>query len=91
MSEEMASSTNPLTIYIPLLNEGATVLRPTSGIKLGENVYRVLPSPGYDPSIEEWVFPPGSLVQCCMETRGGQDVLVARAAQETGRLEPFPD
>ncbi len=35
MSAEMVSSTNILTIYIPLLNEGTTVVRPSQGVKLG--------------------------------------------------------
>jgi hypothetical protein len=78
MSAEMASSTNTTTVYIPLLNEGTAVVRPTEALKLGENVWRVLPTKDYDPNDEEWEFPPGSIVECRRETRNGQEILVAR-------------
>jgi hypothetical protein len=78
MSAEMASSTCVSTIYIPLLNEGTSVVRPTQGIQLGENLYRVLPTQDYDPNDEDWAFPPGSVVECVLESRSGREVLVAR-------------
>jgi hypothetical protein len=78
MSAEMASSTSVVTIYIPLLNEGTSVVRPTQGVKLGENVYRVLPTQDYDPNDEEWEFPPGSVVEGTHEVRSGREILVAR-------------
>ncbi len=78
MSAEMASSTSILVVYVPLLNEGTSVLRPTHGVKLGDNVYRVLPTRDYDPDDEEWEFPPGSVVECIQETRDGREILVAR-------------
>jgi hypothetical protein len=77
MSAEMASSTSGVTIYVPLINEGTSVVRPTQGVKLGENLYRILPTQDYDPSDEEWAFPPGTLVECQPETRNGHEVLVA--------------
>ena len=87
MSAEMTSSTSVLTIYIPLLNEGTSVVRPTQAVKLGENLYRVLPTQDYDPNDEEWEFPPGSVVECVLETRSGREVVVARkraATDESG-------
>ena len=78
MSAETASSTSALTIYVPLLNEGTSVVRPTQGVKLGGNVYRVLATKDYDSHDEEWEFPPGSVVECVLETRNGQQILVAR-------------
>ncbi len=78
MSAEMASSTEVRTVYIPLLNEGTSVVRPTQAIRLGENVYRILPTSDYDPDDEEWEFPPETSVECDLETRSGQEVLVAR-------------
>jgi hypothetical protein len=78
MSAEMASSTDVRTVYVPLLNEGTPVLRPTQAVRLGENVYRVLATSDYDPDDEEWEFPPGTPVECEFETRSGQEVLVAR-------------
>ncbi len=78
MSEETVSSTDPVVVYVPLLNEGTDVLRPTAGVVLGPNSIEVLATPDYDPAIEEWEFPPGSKVQCVPEIRGGRKVLVAR-------------
>ena len=46
MSAEMASSTSVLMVYVPLLNEGTSVVRPTQGVKLAETVYRILPTSG---------------------------------------------
>jgi len=79
MSAEIVSSTDFLTIYIPLLNEGTSVVRPTQGVKLGENAYKVLPAQAYDPHDEEWQFPSGSNVTCASETRTGQEILIARS------------
>jgi hypothetical protein len=80
MSEQTTSSTRN-TIYIPLLNEGTDVVRPTTGIRIGENTYRVLATDNYDPNVEDWAFPPGTIVECVTETRsdrGPKQVLVAR-------------
>lgn len=78
MSEQMVLSTNPILLYIPLLNEGTEVLRPTTGVVLGPDMVQVLPTAGYDPAIEEWEFPPGSKVRCVTEVKGDREVLVAR-------------
>jgi hypothetical protein len=78
MSAETASSTDTVEIYIHLLNEGTDVLRPTRGIVLGPDVVQVLATSDYDPTIEEWQFPPGSRVHCVSESRGGRTLLVAR-------------
>ena len=83
MSAEMASSTSAQIVYVPLLNEGTSVVRPTQGVKLAESVYRTLPTVAYDPSDEEWEFPPGSVVECVLETRNGQAMLVARTKART--------
>lgn len=71
-------STNTVRVYIPLLNEGTDVLRPTDGVVLEDDVVRLEPAPDYDPETEEWEFPPGSKVRCRRENRGGNEVLVAR-------------
>ena len=78
MSEQTVSCTSQVDIYIPLLNEGTDVLRPTKALALGEKQYQVLPTPGYSPQLEEWQFAPGSIVTCAVETYGGKQVLVAR-------------
>jgi len=74
----MATYTEAVEIYVPLLHEGTDVVRPTKGLPLGGTKYKVLPIPGYLPSSEEWEFPPGSIVECRIETREGKPVLVAR-------------
>jgi hypothetical protein len=51
------------TIYICLLDEGTEVARPTRARRHGNGVYLVLPTPDYDPGLENWEFPPGSIVQ----------------------------
>lgn len=78
MSVETGSSTSAVEIFIPLLNEGTDVLRPTQGLVLGSNEVQVLPTPDYDPTVEEWEFPPGAKVRCVREIRGGRELLVAR-------------
>ncbi len=79
MSEEMASYTNIVDIYIPLLNEGTDVVRPTKGEPVGEMRFKVLPTSDYSPEFEEWEFPPGSIVACAVEKRESREVLVARS------------
>lgn len=64
-------------IYIPLLDEGVPVSRPTYGEVIGANLFRVLPTEGYDPSIETWKFPPGTVVKCEKKIRDGKELLVA--------------
>jgi hypothetical protein len=72
-------STNKVQLYVPLLNEGTDVLRPTTGLFLAADVILVEFPDDYDPEIEEWEFPPGSLVQCIAEYRDGKQILVARS------------
>ena len=80
----MASNTNTtrVTIYVPLLGEGVPVLRPTEAIMRRDGVYEVLATPDYDPEDEVWEFPPGTLVCCQWEERGGEKILVARRRPE---------
>ncbi len=78
MSVGTGSSTNIVEIFIPLRNEGTNVLRPTQGVILGPDEFRVLPAPNYDPMDEEWQFPPESIVMCRRETWNGRELLVAR-------------
>jgi hypothetical protein len=52
------------TIYIRLLEEAVTCIRPTEAEALGDGVYRVLPTPNYDPTDEVWEFVPGTKVHC---------------------------
>ena len=67
-----------MKIYIPLLNEGVPVLRPTRGEVMSQGIYRILPTPDYDAEVEEWAFPPGSLVRCEYENHDGERMFVAQ-------------
>ena len=78
-SAKTGSSPSEVEIFIRLLNEGTEVLRPTQGLLVAPNVVQVLATPDYDPTVEEWEFPPGSRVRCEAESRGGRKVLVARS------------
>jgi hypothetical protein len=65
-------------IYIPLLNEGTRVWRPTEGELLDEMRFIVQPTKDYDLEEELWEFPPGSVVLCEIRTLlGAGEVLVA--------------
>ncbi|MCS6975607.1 MAG: hypothetical protein NZM31_01185 [Gemmatales bacterium] len=77
MSAETDSSTDLVELFVPLLEEGTPVLRPTRGKILGFDRVLVLATPEYDPSVEKWAFPPGTVVTCVSETRDGRQVLVA--------------
>ena len=76
MLAEMDSSIKS-TIYIPLLEEGTVVFRPTQGVALGTDVFRVLPTDDYDPEDEVWKFPPGAVVRCEKQKRDGEEILIA--------------
>ena len=73
------------TIYVKLLDEGTNVMRPTQGEALGGDLYRLLPTPDYDPDDEHWEFPPGSVVRAYAEIRSGEEIWVAREIVSTNR------
>lgn len=58
------SNVDSAKIYVELLDEGTPTIRPTTGIYVAENVYRLLPTANYDPDDETWAFLPGSVVRC---------------------------
>lgn len=76
MLAEMDSSIKS-TIYIPLIEEGTVVFRPTQGVALDTDVFRVLPTDDYDPDDEVWKFPPGAVVRCEKQQRDGEEILIA--------------
>ncbi len=39
-------------------------MRPTQAIPLGGDLYKLLPTPHYDPEDEIWEFVPGAIVRC---------------------------
>ena len=70
-------SSTKSTIYIPLLEEGTVVFRPTQGIALDIDVFQVLPTDDYDPEDEVWKFLPGTIVKCEKKEHGGEEILIA--------------
>lgn len=76
MSAGPDSSTERITVYVPLLNEGTDVIRPTEGIVIGPNEVRLLEPPGYDPETETWAFLPGAEVKWKEIERNGQLIRV---------------
>lgn len=72
-------STDPIQLYVPLLNEGTDVLRPATGVFVGSDAIRLEAPDDYDPDLEQWEFPPGAEVRCVAESRGGKQILVARS------------
>ena len=77
MSADQGSNTE--LIYIPLLDEGVSVVRPTRGRALGNGKFLVLETADYDRETEAWEFPPGSVVSCVLESHDKGDILVARS------------
>ena len=65
------------TIYVQLLNEGTIAYRQTTGCKVSEEYYRLLPTEHYDPEDEEWEFEPNTIVRCEFKELSAGNVLVA--------------
>jgi hypothetical protein len=61
-------------IYIPLLNEGTDVWRPTSAERIKEDIYRIT---GEAAEGEQWKFSRGQLVRCRHQKLSGGSCLVA--------------
>jgi hypothetical protein len=53
-----------IEVYVTLLEEGTDTIRPTMAEDMGNNTYKLLPTPNYDPENEVWEFLPGSIVRC---------------------------
>jgi hypothetical protein len=68
-----------IEIYIRLLDEGTPCSRPTQAIDLGNGLFKVLPTPAYDPTDEVWEFPPGSIVRSSVREFDGKEHLLAVA------------
>lgn len=54
------STTVPVYVRIP--DEYGAML--TRAIPLENGLYKIMPTPDYDPKIEDWEFAPGSIVRC---------------------------
>lgn len=54
---------NTIQIFINLLEEGTPTIRPTQAESMGDETYRILATPDYDPIAEIWEFTPGTIVK----------------------------
>lgn len=72
------------TIYVALIDEGVDVWRPVEAEPLGDDRYRLVSPPDFDPDTETWAFPPGSVVLC--EERALSDGPALVAVQEVPTL-----
>jgi len=72
-----AMGSNIRNIYVPLLDEGTDVTRPTRGVSIRGELYKVLATENYAPEDEHWAFPPGSIVRCVLKELDGEISLVA--------------
>jgi len=73
------SQTATSTIYIRLLEEAVTCIRPTQAEPLRDGTYRVLATRSYDPADEVWEFLPGSIVHCELFADSQEPYLLAVA------------
>jgi hypothetical protein len=72
------------TIYIPLEDEGTSVRRPAHAYRRHDGKYIVLRPADYDPTLETWAFPPGTIVECERINLSGREILAAvRAAADS--------
>lgn len=71
--------TDTVEIHIRLLDEGTECSRPTRALDLGNGLFKVLPTPNYDPADEVWEFPPDSIVRSKVRQSGGKEFLLAVA------------
>jgi hypothetical protein len=64
-------------ICVNLLNEGTPCARPTQGLTLGNGLFELLPTEGYNPEDEHWEFRPGTIVRGKEMQRDGKAFLLA--------------
>lgn len=76
-SMELKMNEGTVEIYVQLLEEGTPTVRGTQAIPLPNGVYKLLPTPDYDPQDEIWEFLPGSIVQCEARDNWGKEILLA--------------
>ena len=52
-----------IQVYVELLDEGSEAWRPTQAQEIGKGLYKLLPTPNYDPEDEAWAFLPDEVVR----------------------------
>ncbi|HYV46629.1 MAG TPA: hypothetical protein VFA20_17305 [Myxococcaceae bacterium] len=68
--------TEPVQIYVALLDEGVDVWRPIKAELVEGDVYRIIHQP-YDRTIEAWQFEPGERVICRLIASNDGQILAA--------------
>ncbi len=69
-------------IYVALLDEGTDVWRPVPAWKVGSDRYVLLRPDDYDPQLEQWEFPPGSVVAAEPRTTPTGEIIAAVRAEK---------
>jgi hypothetical protein len=64
-------------IYVRLLEEGTDCSRPTQAKRIGNDLFKLLPTHDYDPDDEHWEFPPGSVVRAVAMADAVKEYLLA--------------
>jgi hypothetical protein len=77
-------------IYVRLLDEGTPTSRPTHAERIGNDLFKLLPTPNYDPNDERWEFPPGSIVRAKTMEYDGKDYLLAVTPSNHARKKSAP-
>jgi hypothetical protein len=83
LSIQKPSTTDPVTVYVELLDEGTRCIRPTLAHPRDDGSYQLMATANYDPEAERWQFPPGAVVRCSREIWSSGEVLVARVRAPT--------
>lgn len=55
--------TNAVDVCVELLDEGTESWCRTKALDIGDGLYKLLPTPDYDPEDEMWAFLPGDIVR----------------------------
>ena len=63
-------TTQEVHVFLP--EEAVDTWRPTQAIVVGEGLYRLLPTPDYDPEDEVWEFLPGTIVRVVEKKLNGR-------------------
>jgi hypothetical protein len=66
-------SEKTVPIYVRIPDEYGAML--TRAISLGNEQYQILPTPDYNADLEDWEFPPGTIVRCEWTSKGWQEPL----------------
>ncbi len=71
------NETDLVPIHVRLLDEGTPTSRPTQAKRIGNDLFKLLPSLNYHPQDEHWEFPLGSIVRTMTMEYAGKECLLA--------------